>query len=64
MAHLVDARRQVVDGVVFGVQVPSRERVVAPRRELADELRRKLRVRTSALMARGARQRCWPLAHG
>ena len=42
LADLVDAREQVVDVVVLGMDVPAGERVVASGRELAHELRREL----------------------
>jgi hypothetical protein len=39
-AHFVDSRDEVVDVVVLRVKVATRERVVAPRRQLADEFGR------------------------
>src|SRR3954449_7749983 len=51
-AHLVDAREQVVEIVVLGVQVAARKRVVAPGCERRDEPGSQLRRRPGRTIGR------------
>ena len=52
LAHLVDAREQVVEIVVLGMKVAARKRVVSPGRERRDEPRSQLRRRPGRVIGR------------
>src|SRR5215204_2960066 len=60
LAYLIDPLQQLIDVVVFGVQVAAGERVIAAGRELADEFRSEFGRRPRRIVGNSARGQLRP----